>query len=98
MRCGRQVGDVLILERGQRESRDLELARRDLEPCPELLRAHVDVRIACERADHAVAQRQGRGPLVVMKHCAKSRRSADRRAAEHLGAVVHQVRAVDRNS
>lgn len=41
-----------------------------------------------------VAHRQGHGPQVLMKHYAKSRRSADRRAAEHLGAVVHQVRTV----
>jgi integrase len=36
-----------------------------------------------------VAQRQGHGPQVLTKHYAKSRRSADRRAAEHLGRVVH---------
>ncbi|MGH9153978.1 MAG: site-specific integrase [Acidimicrobiales bacterium] len=42
-----------------------------------------------------VAHRQGHGPQVLMKHYAKSRRSADRLAAEHLGAVVHQVRAVE---
>lgn len=36
-----------------------------------------------------VAQRQGHGPQVLMKHYAKSRRSADRRAADHLGSVVH---------
>lgn len=36
-----------------------------------------------------VAQRQGHGPQVLMKHYAKSRRSADRKAAEHLGSVVH---------
>ena len=36
-----------------------------------------------------VAQRQGHGPQVLMKHYAKSRRSSDQRAAEHLGAVVH---------
>lgn len=40
-----------------------------------------------------VAQRQGHGPQVLTKHYAKSRRSADRRAAEHLGAVVHGTRA-----
>jgi integrase len=37
----------------------------------------------------AVAQRQGHGPQVLMEHYAKSRRSADRKAAEHLGRVVH---------
>jgi integrase len=37
-----------------------------------------------------VAQRQGHGPQVLMKHYAKSRRSADRRAAEHLGSIVHR--------
>lgn len=36
-----------------------------------------------------VAERQGHGPQVLIKHYAKSRRSADRRAAEHLGSVVH---------
>jgi integrase len=37
----------------------------------------------------AVAQRQGHGPQVLVKHYAKARPSADRRAAEHLGQVVH---------
>jgi integrase len=37
-----------------------------------------------------VAQRQGHGPQVLVKHYAKARRSADRRAAEHLGRVVHR--------
>lgn len=36
-----------------------------------------------------VAHRQGHGPQVLVKHYAKSRRSADRRAADHLGSVVH---------
>jgi integrase len=36
-----------------------------------------------------VAQRQGHGPQVLVKHYAKARRSADRKAAEHLGRVVH---------
>jgi len=36
-----------------------------------------------------VAQRQGHGPQVLVQHYAKSRRSADRRAAEHLGRVIH---------
>ncbi len=36
-----------------------------------------------------VAQRQGHGPQVLTKHYARSRRSADRKAAEHLGRVVH---------
>jgi integrase len=36
-----------------------------------------------------VAQRQGHGPQVLIKHYSKGRRSADRRAAEHLGRVVH---------
>ncbi len=36
-----------------------------------------------------VAQRQGHGPQVLAKHYAKGRRSADRKAAEHLGRVVH---------
>jgi integrase len=37
-----------------------------------------------------VAQRQGHGPQVLMKHYAKSRESADRKAAEHLGRIVHR--------
>ncbi|MGH9235611.1 MAG: tyrosine-type recombinase/integrase [Acidimicrobiales bacterium] len=37
----------------------------------------------------AVAQRQGHGPQVLVKHDAKARPSADRKAAEHLGQVVH---------
>jgi hypothetical protein len=37
----------------------------------------------------AVAQRQGHGPQVLTKHYAKGRRSADRKAAEHLGRLVH---------
>jgi hypothetical protein len=36
-----------------------------------------------------VAQRQGHGPQVLAKHYAQARRSADRKAAEHLGRVVH---------
>jgi integrase len=36
-----------------------------------------------------VAQRQGHGPQVLVRHYAKARRSADRKAAEHLGRVVH---------
>ncbi len=38
----------------------------------------------------AVAQRQGHGPQVLIKHYAKARPSADRKAAEHLGQVVHR--------
>jgi integrase len=38
----------------------------------------------------AVAQRQGHGPQVLVRHYAKARRSADRKAAEHLGHVVHR--------
>lgn len=37
-----------------------------------------------------VAQRQGHGPQVLMKHYSKGRKSADRKAAEHLGRIVHQ--------
>lgn len=37
-----------------------------------------------------VAHRQGHGPQVLAKHYAKSRRSADRKAAEHLGGVIHR--------
>ena len=36
-----------------------------------------------------VAKRQGHGPQVLVKHYSKSRRSADRKAADHLGQVVH---------
>jgi integrase len=36
-----------------------------------------------------VAQRQGHGPQVLIQHYSKSRRSADRRAAEHLGRAIH---------
>jgi hypothetical protein len=36
-----------------------------------------------------VAQRQGHGPQVLVKHYARSRPSADRKAAAHLGQVVH---------
>jgi integrase len=36
-----------------------------------------------------VAQRQGHGPQVLVKHYARAHRSADRKAAEHLGRVVH---------
>ena len=38
----------------------------------------------------AVAQRQGHGPQVLIKHYAKVRPSADRRAAEHLGRLVYR--------
>jgi integrase len=36
-----------------------------------------------------VAQRQGHGPQVLTRHYAKLRASSDKRAAEHLGRVVH---------
>ncbi len=36
-----------------------------------------------------VAQRQGHGPQVLTRHYSKSRVSSDKRAAEHLGRVVH---------
>jgi integrase len=36
-----------------------------------------------------VAQRQGHGPGVLVRHYSKARKSADRSAAEHLGRVVH---------
>jgi integrase len=36
-----------------------------------------------------VAQRQGHGPQVLTRHYAKSRASSDKRAAEHLGRVIH---------
>ena len=37
-----------------------------------------------------VAQRQGHGPQVLIKHYSKGRKSADRKAAAHLGRVVNQ--------
>jgi integrase len=36
-----------------------------------------------------VAQRQGHGAQVLVKHYARGRASADRKAADHLGQVVH---------
>lgn len=36
-----------------------------------------------------VAERQGHGPQVLNRHYSKSRASSDKRAAEHLGQVVH---------
>jgi hypothetical protein len=36
-----------------------------------------------------VAQRQGHGPQVLTRNYSKSRASSDKRAAEHLGRVVH---------
>jgi integrase len=41
-----------------------------------------------------VANRQGHSPEVLVKHYSQSRRSAERKAAEHLGRLVH--RPVDR--
>ncbi|MGH9066497.1 MAG: tyrosine-type recombinase/integrase [Acidimicrobiales bacterium] len=45
-----------------------------------------------------VAQRQGHGPGVLARHYAKSRRSADRQAADHLGRVVHGPSSVTQAS
>ena len=39
-----------------------------------------------------VAKRQGHGTQVLARHYSKSRESADRKAAEHLGSVVHGQR------
>lgn len=36
-----------------------------------------------------VAQRQGHGPGVLVRHYAKARESADRKAAAHLGNLIH---------
>ncbi len=36
-----------------------------------------------------VAQRQDHGPQVLTRHYSKSRASSDKRAAEHLGRVIH---------
>jgi hypothetical protein len=38
----------------------------------------------------AVAERQGHSPQVLAKHYSKGRRSADRKAAAHLGRLVHR--------
>ena len=37
-----------------------------------------------------VAGRQGHGPQVLVQHYSKRRRSAERKAAEHLGSIVHR--------
>lgn len=37
-----------------------------------------------------VAQRQGHGPQVLLKHYSKAHRSSDRKAAEHLCRLVHK--------
>jgi hypothetical protein len=37
-----------------------------------------------------VARRQGHGPQLLAKHYSKLHKSTDRKAAEHLGKVVHQ--------
>jgi integrase len=39
-----------------------------------------------------IAQRQGHGPGVLTRHYSKSRASADKQAADHLGRVVHGQR------
>jgi hypothetical protein len=39
-----------------------------------------------------VAQRQGHGTQVLARHYSKTRASSDRRAAEHLGRIVHSER------
>lgn len=48
----------------------------------ELLEAGFDVA--------AIANRQGHSPEVLLKHYARPRPSASRRAADHLGRLVHQ--------
>lgn len=40
-----------------------------------------------------VAQRQGHGPQVLVKHYSKARMSAQRKAADHLGHVAHGLPA-----
>ena len=40
-----------------------------------------------------VAQRQGHGPGVLTRHYSKSRASADKQAADHLGRLVHGQRS-----
>jgi integrase len=46
----------------------------------------------------AVAQRQGHAPEVLARHYAKARRSADRKAAAHLGRIVHQGAPFEENA
>lgn len=46
----------------------------------------------------AVAERQGHGPQVLTKHYSKTRRSADRKAADHLGRLVHRTDPVGNES
>ncbi|HEY5383906.1 MAG TPA: site-specific integrase [Acidimicrobiales bacterium] len=43
---------------------------------------------------NVVAERQGHGPQVLTRHYSKSRASSDKRAAEHLGRVVHRKDAL----
>lgn len=50
----------------------------------ELLDAGFNVRVA--------ADRQGHSPDTLLKHYAKRRDSADVKAAEHLGRIVHRTR------
>jgi hypothetical protein len=38
-----------------------------------------------------VAERQGHSPQVLAKHYSKARRSADRKAAEHLDRLINQL-------
>jgi intergrase/recombinase len=45
-----------------------------------------------------VAQRQGHSPEVLAKHYTKARMSARRRAAEHLGSVVHGTHVDERGA
>lgn len=42
-----------------------------------------------------VANRQGHSPQVLVRHYAKARRSADQKAALHLGQIVHGQRSGD---
>lgn len=65
--------------------------------CSEPLGPHyVTKRVAHLKDDLGIAQKSpetiARGPHVLVQHYSKSRRSGDRRAAEHLGRVVHSKR------
>jgi integrase len=68
-------------ERGQTEVFDGSIVALRKFTSSELLDAGFNISM--------VAQRQGHGPQVLVKHYARSRPSADRKAADHLGRVIH---------
>jgi site-specific recombinase XerD len=77
-----QRREAALLEHGEVEFFDGSILGLRKFTSSELLDAKFNV--------SAVAQRQGHGPQVLTKHYAKGRRSADQRAADHLGRLVHQ--------